>query len=71
MKTREDKVFITFRVTKEEAIHIQEMANKWTRGNKSTFLREVAKSISIKRLKKIDGIETLLIYGKVPTAFLQ
>jgi len=67
----EGKVFITFRVTKEEALHIQTMANKWTRGNKSTFLREIAKNISIKRLKKVNGIETLLIYGKVPTALLQ
>ncbi|TDJ09314.1 MAG: hypothetical protein E2O68_00555 [Deltaproteobacteria bacterium] len=71
MKITEDKVFITFRVTKSEALHIQDLANKWTNGNKSTFLREVAKSISIKRLKKVDGIETLLIYGKVPTSFIQ
>ena len=68
---KEEKVFITFRVTKEEARHIQEMANTWTRGNKSTLLREVAKNISIKRLKKVDGIEALLIYGKVPTGLLQ
>ena len=71
MNEKQEKVFITFRVTKDEARHIQEMANKWTRGNKSTFLREVTKSISVKRLKKVDGIETLLIYGKVPTTFLQ
>lgn len=68
---REEKVFITFRVTKEEARHIQEMANKWTRGNKSTLLREVAKNISIKRAKKVEGIESLIIFGKVPTSLIQ
>lgn len=68
---RDEKVFITFRVTKEEARHIQEMANKWTRGNKSTLLREVAKNISIKRAKKVEGIESLIIFGKVPTSLIQ
>lgn len=66
---KDEKVFITFRVTKEEAIRIQEMADRWARGNKSIFLREMAKNINVKRAKKINGVEFLMLYGKVPNAF--
>jgi len=65
MYRKKPKTFMTFRVTLEEARHIQEMADKWTGGNKSVFLREIARSIKVKRLRKIHGIEIIGLYGKV------